>query len=698
MSVGEKGRRENYGELTSIDPARPQVINSKIMPLGCGESNKPHGSHPGIIKLPKRRKRNILLNPNNRTSRCFQRGTYHSEPPMRIFCLFTFAVCFVLMCSPPSAVAQSIKVKAAPTYQRASAAKPVAKQEPAPPPTPDPGPPVTNYTKPDGTNPYAAPVTNGSGSRNTFGAPVFGTPSVRGSVNEPLPQPAPTGRPPAPLPPLSGVLPNKPLFAPPGSGSERHSFRDVPTIQRANPGSVPITPQPSPAGVPPALSSGPATTWNDHQPPTIEPLATDYFPGNSEYLVGEPELSGPNFAAGPESGATLHRSTPAWSGRRRPGTGFLRVNTPLSSYLLDFQNRQTDKEIAILQDAQGKWAGPSLTLGGQLRGSLLYGRTNVEDRFPFPGRVPTDFIGNTATDALLQANTSTVFHAAPWAHGYLETSFSDVFSFAASDQDSFRVREAYAVLGNQDITPLYAFIGRKTVPFGNFGTLSPFTQSVPFQYFAALAEGVGVGYANKGLSAQVMGINGGRGVRVVDSEEIGHINNFAANIRYDWEVTPDFAVGIGGGYLHGTLYDTAVPQITDPTSLGERNGAWDVNGSVRLGSLSLNGELAQTENPWPATNRRVTAWQAEAAYDFLYGDTPCVFSGSFSEGNQGASGTEFEFNRQIVVGLKVQPSPNAFFTVEYVRSTGFAPFIDIATESDRDAIQDSLVLGVVLAI
>ena len=646
---------------------------------------------------------------------------------MRTFCLFSTAACFVLMCSPPSAIAQSIKVKSAPTYQaktvaqsNTKAAVPVAPSRTAAPRTAAPsandypGPPVTNYTKPDmAKKKYAAPVTNGTAPFRTKAAVPYGagagtSPSMGSSTRGPLPLPGPTGRPPAPLPPHSGVLPNKPLFAP---GNATHNFKNVPATGGVFQPPMTGTPSsPQPALIPPADPSpntaapvpvnAPTADYGSVVPtvPGVQPLASDYFP-SSEYIADQSGLYSPGqLRQGQQCPGGGCGPQPSWFGPRRPGTGFLRVNTPLSFYMLDFQNRQTDKEIRVLQDARGRWAGPSLTVGGQLRASVLYGATDTQDSFPYLGRFPADFEGNTVTDArLLNANTSMVLHAAPWAHAYFETLFSDVFSVPTFDQGSFQARQAYVVLGNLDEIPFYAFIGKKTVPFGSFGTLNPFTQAVPWNYFNALAEGAGIGYAANGLSAQVMGINGGPGIRVTDSEEFGHINNFAANVRYDWRVNNELEIGLGGGYLHGTIYDAAISNPIDPTVTGVRNGAWDVNGSIRMGSVRLNGELAQTENPWPVTGRRVTAWQAEAAYDFLYGKTPCVVSAGFSEGNQGDPGTQFETNRQLVIGLRMQPSPNAFFTFEYVRSTGFAPLTDIGA-SDRDVEQNSAVFGVVLAI
>ena len=367
--------------------------------------------------------------------------------------------------------------------------------------------------------------------------------------------------------------------------------------------------------------------------------------------------------------------------------------------MLDFQNRQTDKELAILRDGPRNGEGPSITVGGQFRATALYGETNTEDRFPYLGRFPPDFAGTRATDIrMLHSNQAFVVHGNSWAHGYFETLFSDVFSFDSAEQGSFQVRQAYVVLGDLDVNPFYLFAGKKNVPFGDFRTLSPFSQAMPWHYFAGLAEGGGVGFSSNGLSAQVMALAGGRGIRVVDSEGIGQIENYAANIRYDVELSDNMAVGIGAGYLRGTIYDADVAEHTDPTVFGPFNGAWDINGSMHIGALRLGAEFVQTEEAWPVTGTRVTAWQAEAAYDFIFGRTPCTLSGSFSEGRQGPAGSQFEFNRQLIVGLKVEPSRNAFFTVEYVRSTGFAPLIGITQLSDRGVEQNSMVAGLVLAI
>jgi len=253
------------------------------------------------------------------------------------------------------------------------------------------------------------------------------------------------------------------------------------------------------------------------------------------------------------------------------------------------------------------------------------------------------------------------------------------------------------VLGNPDVTPFYLFAGKKNVSFGDFSTLSPFTQAMPWHYFAPLAEGGGAGFAAGGWHAVVTALNGSRGIRVADSEERGHLNNFAANLSYEWRPADDVRLLLGAGYLHGTIYDGTTAEHINPAITGPRNPAWDVHARLQWFGLQVAGEFVQTANPWPVTNHEIIAYRTELAYDLTELGPPLRLSASWSEGIQGSRGTEFEFNRQLVLGARWLFHPTAFLSAEYVRSDGFAPLINIAAVSDRHAVQNSLVLGLVLA-
>ena len=386
-------------------------------------------------------------------------------------------------------------------------------------------------------------------------------------------------------------------------------------------------------------------------------------------------------------------------------TPTVRLDTPTSAALLDFQNRQSDKQLLLLGSLPnafpaGQVPTPVFVPAVQMRLSGLYGRTNTKDKFGYLGRFPPDFNSRTATDLrILQANLATTAYFTPWAAGYVETLFSDVFTFPTSRQGSFQVRQAYAVFGQPAVSPFYAFIGKKNVSYGDFSTLSPFTQALPWHYFAALGEGAGVGYVRGGFHAVLTGLAGGRGIRVSDSPDDGHVNNFAVNTHYAGRAGR-FEYLVGAGYLHGTIYDADTPEHIRNDLFGPLNGAYDVNGTLRSGPWTFAGEYVKTAGDWPVTNFPVSAWKAEGAYDTLALGAPLRLSVSWSEGKQAPSGLEFDRNDQLVIGAGWQPNPNALLSVEYVRSIGFAPLIGLTRPgvSERDARQNSLVLGVSLVL
>ena len=372
---------------------------------------------------------------------------------------------------------------------------------------------------------------------------------------------------------------------------------------------------------------------------------------------------------------------------------FIQLDTDYTRAMLNFQNHQGNKPLLVLENSALWGTYPTVVVGGQARLSAFVAATNTEDKFSYLGRFPPDFKGDSATDArLLQANAALTAHVNHWINLHSELLFSDVFTFPDFKQGSLQVRQAYAVLGDLTRSPWYMYLGKRNVPFGDMGTLSPFTQSVVWHYFGALHEGIGGGYARDGFNFSLMGINGGRGIRAADSIGRGKLNNFAANVTWQggcgtvrWR--------FGGGFLQGTIYDVAVAEHIDPDVFGPYNSAWDVHGQVRLGHLILAGEFATTVKDWPVTDHPVIAYRAEAAYDSCCMSRPTRYSVSWSEGIQGPGGSQFEFNRQLVLGMGVDLGPHAMFSLEYVRSMGFAPLIAITDVSDIDVVQDSLVAG-----
>lgn len=407
--------------------------------------------------------------------------------------------------------------------------------------------------------------------------------------------------------------------------------------------------------------------------------------GGVEQLVEEPGFE--------ERMRPLQHQAPAGTDLPHP---VLRLDTHYFRQMLDFQNRQSDKELLVLENNAAWPCNPTVVFGGQARLSALVAATNTEDKFSYLGRFPPDFVGNTATDArLVHANAGLTAHVNDWISVHGELLFSDVFTFPTFQQGSLQTRQAYAVFGDLDRSPWYAFLGKKNVSFGDMGTLSPFSQSVVWHYFGALHEGIGFGYAPDGFHFAVTGINGGRGIRAADSPARGQINNLAVNATVRGG---DDAFGwrFGGGFLLGTIYDVMEAEHIDPDAFGPYNSAWDVNAQINIDQWTLAGEFVSTVDDWPVTNHPVVAYRAEAAYDTCFGARPARLSASWSEGIQGPGGSQFEFNQQLVIGVGVELGPYAMLSMEYVRSMGFAPLINITRVSDRSVVQDSLVMGMTI--
>lgn len=377
----------------------------------------------------------------------------------------------------------------------------------------------------------------------------------------------------------------------------------------------------------------------------------------------------------------------------------LQLDTPTMGYMLDFQNQQSEKQLAVLESQNDSGQFPRIIVGGQMRASMIAAKTNSANKFSYLGRFPPDFTGTTATDArITQANAAMMLHAAPGVSGYLETLFSDVFTFPTFNQGSFQMRQAYVVLGDLQQSPLYGFIGKKNVTFGDFRTLSPFSQAMPWHYFAPLAEGIGGGYSADGLDISAMAINGSRGIRVSDSPKKGHLNNFAINGSYTSRPDDETEITIGAGYLHGTIYNAGVAEHTDPSVTGPNNPAWDVNTRVRLGRYYATAEYVTTVNNWPVVAAPVQAYKTELGIDFPDLSVPTFLSASWSQGLQGDRGTPFRSNSQLVLGTQFRLHQNVDLSFEYIRSLGFAPLINITTVSDPNVIQNTFLVGLVFVL
>ncbi len=387
----------------------------------------------------------------------------------------------------------------------------------------------------------------------------------------------------------------------------------------------------------------------------------------------------------------------------QPAAGFGPVDVA-PGYSVDMLSRlhyRPVKQLVLLQYARCMPCQQVL-LSAQLRASACYGHTNKKDKFGYMGRFPINFRGHEASEADINDFTlSLTYSPLRWVHGYWEFLHSDYVAFSHDPRQGYNhTQKVYAVVGDFDRSPFYFTIGRRDVAFGAMYTVNPFTPSVTWHYFGPLAEGASVGYYDGPLHIEAMAINGGRGIRVADTNETGRIDNWSLNASYGFCIG-GWSIRAGAGYLYSTIYDGAVAEHEGPISKGPRNGIWDVNLEIVHDQWRSYCEYCTTEHRWRATRHRVHTFSWGTSYCMR--DPWCnvvVLSAEYGEGIQGPECSEYFWNSQVTLGLNYIFKYNAQFSFEYVRCHGFAPLLNITKPgvSNRDALENVFLLGLTLNI
>lgn len=339
------------------------------------------------------------------------------------------------------------------------------------------------------------------------------------------------------------------------------------------------------------------------------------------------------------------------------------------------------KQLVMLSYFKCMEHRPDLIISAELRASLFFAHTNFKDKFGYLGRFPGSFVGRSASVADINDHTFAITYSPlSWVHGYWEFLSADRIVFTTDPrQGTNQTQKVYALIGDLDKSPFYMTIGKKDVSFGQMYTVNPFSPSMTWHYFGALSDGLAVGYARENIYFEATVLNGGRGIRVVDSNTISHLNNGAINASYAFNLF-DCCWKFGAGYLFGTIYDGTIPEHTGPVQKGPRNGVWDLNFELRCMGWRGYFEACGTEHIWPSGGHSVQTFSGGISYcveeSWFY--KQLVTSLEYSEGIQGKSYEEWRHNFQFVAGLDWIIRYNVHFSIEYIVAGGFAPLIDLA--------------------
>ena len=415
-------------------------------------------------------------------------------------------------------------------------------------------------------------------------------------------------------------------------------------------------------------------------------------------------------------------------------SGFVDVDARYGYAILDPTTNINRKQRVILERRRdGRLAPDRLHVQGAITAIANTQSSNRDDKFGYLMRHPTaaNQVGGTVSEATIHsAQLGFTGTLGDWLSGHAEMLFDPEQSFGKGtntdlERNQVQMRRAWVLFGDLDRSPGYASLGKMAVPFGLTDTVNPFTASTVWHAFGALANGVTIGYAGEGVNVSVMGVQGGAQFRAANTPVEGtavpsRLNNFAADVHYDFELGSGGSLVLGASWIRGTAYCQDYP-VQHFLPCRDNNPAFDVYGKLALGDWTLKGELARTTDEWPGTFNpdipefrasKVTSFDIGTRYRYDPGAGPVDFSAEFSRFVAGPDGAPWERQDQIVLGAAWFVRPSAKLFAEYIRVNGFVPLNFISggsvqdesgtvipdrTVSDRSAHSDIIMVGVNVA-
>ncbi len=431
----------------------------------------------------------------------------------------------------------------------------------------------------------------------------------------------------------------------------------------------------------------------------------------------------------------------------KPGAG-VTTNVKHTRRMLDWQENTTGKTLTLLANrANGNLAPNSLTIGGAMKGGLMWQSTSVAGKFPILSRFP-DFTPGTETSSGVFAinNAALAFTGSfgDWTTFYLQPEYSETEFFGQSE---FQLRKAFVVFGNLDKSPLYAAFGRKTIDFGNFDGYNAFTQTEAQHYFHAVSDQpvLELGYYNmySGLKLTATAFSGGRQLRAAyaGADNENKIANFAASAEKEFRFGNGGAFTVGASYLHDTIYRNnytahtfgLIGSGTPPLNfISYRNGAVDAFVEYNSPAWDFMVEFTTTLKPWGAAIPQDTDGFVDPAYiidplgapddiDNINFDQklsvltaqarykPMMPNGRRLQlaavGSWGSIGDDFvgaglggvpttwEKNQQHALSVQYPVSDYLDLGVEYVFNKGFIPFVAPQLVSDDNVTAHAVNVG-----
>ena len=382
---------------------------------------------------------------------------------------------------------------------------------------------------------------------------------------------------------------------------------------------------------------------------------------------------------------------------------------PDFSYKMLDQNQNLRKVNILLEERKnGAIQNNRLIIGSSLISIFDYQRSNTDSKFAYLMRHPTanNQIGKSVSEAVIHSfQFSITATVNSWITTHAELLYNPEQSFGAGtittlSRNQVQLRKGFVVFGDLNSFPLYGAIGKMDAPFGQTGSVSPFTNSTMWHAFGGLGYGLQVGYTKGGFHAKFMAVQGGAQFRAMhtpvgDGTNVpSKLNNFVGDVNYNFNISEKVNLLLGASYLHGSAYCQGFP-VTHFSPCQDNNPAYTYYGTLTVNDrLILKGGFAKTSDVWDGTFNptpplnvfeaaKVSSLDFGAKYDLNQSDkVRYTISGEFSNFRAGAEGSPWERQSQIVLGLAALMNKSAKLFVEVFRTEGFAPLNFISGSAD----------------
>ncbi len=387
--------------------------------------------------------------------------------------------------------------------------------------------------------------------------------------------------------------------------------------------------------------------------------------------------------------------------------------------------------ILIEERKAGNLPPKSLIVGASLIAIADYQRSNIDSKFAYLMRHPTanNEIGKEVSEAVIHSFQFSLAGAVNnWLAVYAEMLYNPEQSFGSGtitslERNQVQLSKGFVVVGNLNKFPIYGAIGKMDAPFGQTGSVNPFSNSTMWHAFGGLGYGAQVGFKKWNIHATFMAVQGGAQFRAMntsvgDSTNVpSQLNNYTADLNYTLKLGASVRLMIGGSYLHGSAYCQDFP-ITHFQPCHDNNPAYTYYGKLVINNrITLKGGFAKTMEVWPGTYNpnsplnefaasKVSSLDAGVKYEFnLKGKVRYAISGEFSNFKAGPNGAPWERQNQIIAGFSGMLNNSSKLFIELFKTNGYAPLNFISgsdpfdpfppgvTHSDRDAFSHGIVLG-----